>query len=146
MFLGKYEHSFDEKGRIAIPTRFRELLEGSAYLSQGFDNNLIAWRIADFEHIYQQVNSLSFTDPNARMLKRLIFANATRVESDRVGRILVPQFLREVAHLESNNAIIIGAGNNFEIWSPAEWEKQNAQLQDNDSNAQRFAALNITLN
>lgn len=146
MFLGKYTHTFDEKGRIAIPTRFRELLDGSAYISQGFDQNLIVWRVQDFEQIFQQVNRLSFTDPNARMLKRLIFANATRVDTDKIGRILIPQFLREVAHLDSNNAFIIGVGNNFEIWSPEEWEKQDAQLQDGESNAQRFADLNISLN
>ena len=144
MFLGRFAHTFDEKGRIAIPTRFRELLEDGAYLTQGFDKNLIMWRAQDFEQISLQVNSLSFTDPNTRLLKRLIFANAIRVEIDKVGRMLIPQFLREIANLESNNAVFVGAGNNFEIWSPEEWEKQNNQLQDTEMNAQRFASLNLS--
>jgi MraZ protein len=143
MFLGRFAHTFDEKGRIAIPTRFRDLLDQGAYLTQGFDKNLIVWRVQEFEVIYKQVNSLSFTDPNARLLKRLIFANTTRVDYDKVGRILIPTFLREIANLTSNSAIFVGAGNNFEIWSPEEWEKQNELLQDNDTNVQRFAALNI---
>lgn len=145
MFLGRFTHTFDEKGRIAIPTRFRDLLDNGAYLTQGFDKNLIVWRTQDFEQIYQQVNSLSFTDPNARLLKRLIFANTVRVDIDKVGRILIPQFLREIANLDTSNAIIVGAGNNFEIWSPEQWDKQNDMLQDSDTNAQRFSALNISV-
>jgi MraZ protein len=145
MFLGKFAHTFDEKGRIAIPTRFRDLLEDGAYLTQGFDKNLIVWCAKDFEQIYTQVNSLSFTDPNTRLLKRLIFANATRVDIDKVGRVLIPQFLREAANLNSSNAIIVGAGNNFEIWSPEEWEKQDAMLQDSDTNAQRFSTLDLSV-
>lgn len=143
MFLGRFAHAFDEKGRIAIPTRFRDLLDQGAYLTQGFDKNLIVWRVQEFEQIYKQVNALSFTDPNARLLKRLIFANTSRVDIDKVGRILIPSFLREIANLSTNNAVIIGAGNNFEIWSPEEWEKQSQLLQDSDTNAQRFSALNI---
>lgn len=145
MFLGRFAHTFDEKGRIAIPTKFREQLDNGAYLTQGFDKNLIVWRVEDFEKISQQVNSLNFTDPNARLLKRLIFANTIRVDIDRVGRILVPQFLREIANLLSSNAMIVGAGNNFEIWSPENWEKQNYMLQDSDTNTQRFSALNISV-
>ncbi len=65
MFLGRFAHTFDEKGRIAIPTKFREQLDNGAYLTQGFDKNLIVWRVEDFEKISQQVNILKFTDPNA---------------------------------------------------------------------------------
>jgi MraZ protein len=144
MFLGRYAHTFDEKGRIAIPTRFRDLLDGGAYLTQGFDKNLIVYRAQDFEQIYQQVNNLSITDPNARLLKRLIFANAIKVEVDKVGRILIPQYLKETVGLNGNNAVIVGVGDYFEIWSPEQWEIQNNQMQDSDTTAQRFAALNLT--
>jgi hypothetical protein len=66
MFLGRYAHTFDDKGRIAVPTRFRDLLNDGAYLTQGFDKNLMVWRVVDFEKIYEQVNGMSITDPNAR--------------------------------------------------------------------------------
>lgn len=143
MFLGRYAHTFDDKGRIAVPTRFRELLNDGAYLTQGFDKNLMVWRVVDFEKIYEQVNSMSITDPNARLLKRLIFANAVHVDVDKVGRILVPQYLREAVAI-NGSAMVVGVGDYFEIWAPDLWEMQNNQIHDTETNAQRFAALNLT--
>jgi MraZ protein len=143
MFLGRYAHTFDDKGRIAVPTRFRELLNDGAYLTQGFDKNLMVWRVVDFEKIYEQVNSMSITDPNARLLKRLIFANAVHVDVDKVGRILVPQYLREAVAI-NGSAMVVGVGDYFEIWAPDLWEMQNNQIHDTETNAQRFAALNLS--
>ncbi len=145
MFLGRFTHTFDEKGRIAVPTKFRDLLSSGAYLTQGFDQNLMVWRTEDFEKLYKQVNSMSLTDPDARLLKRLIFSNAVHVDLDRVGRILIPPYLREAVDL-SANAIIVGMGDFFEIWSANMWEQQNDQMQDSNTNAKRFAALNLSLN
>jgi MraZ protein len=145
MFLGRFAHTFDEKGRIAVPTKFRDLLSEGAYLTQGFDQNLMVWRVEDFEKLYKQVNSMSLTDPDARLLKRLIFSNAVHVDVDRVGRILIPPFLREAVNL-NGNAIIVGVGDFFEIWSAPMWEQQNNQMQDSNTNARRFAALNLSLN
>ena len=88
MFLGQYTHSFDEKGRLTIPVKYREALLVGAYVTQGFDKNLMVWTAPSFEQIYTQVNDLSITDPNARLLKRLIFSNAVQVGIDRAGRIL----------------------------------------------------------
>ena len=79
MFLGQYTHSFDEKGRLTIPVKYREALLVGAYVTQGFDKNLMVWTAPSFEQIYTQVNDLSITDPNARLLKRLIFSNAVQV-------------------------------------------------------------------
>jgi MraZ protein len=143
MFLGTYEHNIDEKGRLIVPVKFREALAQGAYATQGFDRNLMVWNAELFERIYQQINDLSITDPNTRLLKRLIFANAFKVEIDKVGRILIPQYLRDSAELTAD-AILVGVGDYFEIWSTAEWKRQNSQMQDSDTNAQRFAALNLT--
>jgi len=145
MFLGRYAHTFDDKGRIAVPTRFRDLLNDGAYLTQGFDKNLMVWRVVDFEKIYEQVNGMSITDPNARLLKRLIFANAVHVDVDKVGRILVPQYLREAVEI-TGSAMVVGVGDFFEIWSPDLWDAQNNQIHDSETNAQRFAALNLSAN
>ncbi len=143
MFLGKYSHSFDEKGRLTIPVKYREALRAGAFVTQGFDKNLMVWTAASFEQVYTQVNDLSITDPNARLLKRLIFSNAVQVDIDRVGRILVPQYLREAVNLDSS-ALVVGVGDYFEIWADEHWQEQNSQMQDSDSNAQRFAALNLS--
>lgn len=143
MFLGRYDHNIDEKGRLTIPARFRELLENGAYVTQGFDRNLMVLTAPSFDHISERVSQLSMTDPVARQLKRLIFSSAERSDIDRAGRMLLPQFLRDGARL-NGSAIIIGAGDYFEIWSPELWSEQNEILQDAESNAQRFAALDLT--
>lgn len=142
MFLGRYEHAIDEKGRLTIPARYRELLENGAYVTQGFDHNLMVLPAPSFEQMYMHVNEMSMTDPTARQLKRLIFSSAERCEFDRAGRILLPLFLRESTGLD-NNAILVGVGDYFEIWSPAFWSKQNEILQDTETTTLRFAALNL---
>jgi MraZ protein len=144
MFLGRYEHTIDEKGRLTIPVRYRELLENGAYVTQGFDHNLIVLPAASFEQMYLHVNEMSMTDPTARQLKRLIFSSAERCELDRAGRILLPQFLRDAVSLASN-AVLVGVGDYFEIWSPNDWSNQNEALQDTDTTTQRFAALNLPI-
>jgi MraZ protein len=144
MFLGRYEHTIDEKGRLTIPARYRELLESGAYVTQGFDHNLIVLSASSFEQMYLHVNEMSMTDSAARQLKRLIFSSAERCEFDRAGRILLPQFLRETNGLQSN-AILVGVGDYFEIWSPERWLQQNQILQDTEANEQRFAALKLPI-
>lgn len=143
MFLGQYQHNIDSKGRLTIPARFRELLvaEG-AYVTQGFDNNLMVLTVSSFKQISQRVNTMSMTDPMARLLKRLIFSGADLVDFDKVGRILIPQFLRDAAGLDGE-AMIVGVGAYFEIWSPEMWQEQVNQLKDVEANAQRFMSLDL---
>lgn len=145
MFLGQYEHTIDEKGRMTIPARYRELLNDSAYITQGFDHNLIVMTAPVFEQIYQRVNQMSLTNPVTRQLKRLIFSHADKVEFDRAGRILIPSFLREAIGLQ-DSAVMVGVGSYFEIWAPSQWTQQDKQLQDEETNNQRFAALDLSLN
>ncbi len=144
MFLGRYEHTIDEKGRLTIPARFRELLENGAYVAQGFDHNLIVLPAPSFEQMYAHINQMSMTDPLTRQLKRLIFSAAERCEFDRSGRILLPQFLRDAVGLDSG-AILVGVGDYFEIWAPKDWALQQELLQDTETTAQRFAALNLPI-
>jgi MraZ protein len=144
MFLGQFHHNLDDKGRLTIPSRFRDLLiaEG-AFVMQGFDQNLMVLTSSTFDTISQRVNGMSMTDPTARLLRRLIFSTADRTEIDKAGRILLPQFLRQAAGLDGE-AVIVGVGEYFEIWSPASWNAQMDQLQDAQANAQRFVALDLS--
>lgn len=144
MFLGQYEHTMDEKGRLTIPARFRESMEDGAYITRGFDQNLVVWTAPAFELIYQRINQLSVTDPLSRQLRRLIFSHADRLEVDRVGRILIPLFLRETIQL-GNSVMVVGAGETFEIWSVEHWAEQEAQLRDTETNARQFAALDLPI-
>jgi MraZ protein len=143
MFLGQFYHNLDDKGRLTVPARFRDLLvpEG-AYIMQGFDHNLVVLPSRSFESLSHRINSMSMTDPMARLLRRLLFSSADRVDVDRAGRILIPQFLRDANGLQ-NSVVVVGNGDYFEIWSPEEWALQTEQLQDAQSNAHRFAELDL---
>ena len=143
MFFGQFYHNIDEKGRLTIPARYRDILAAEgAYLMRGFDQNLMVFPASTFESISHRVDQMSLTDPRTRLLRRLVFSTASQIEIDKAGRILLPQFLRQSCHLDSN-AVVAGVGKFFEIWSPERWAGQDEQLQD-DSLAHRFADLMLT--
>lgn len=144
MFLGRYNHNIDEKGRLTIPARYRDVLAAEgAYVTQGFDQNLIVLTESAYEAITQRVSQMSVTDPNARLLRRLFFSTTDRAEIDRAGRILIPSFLRQFAELDGE-AVIVGMGDYFEIWSPGIWTNQAQQLEDSEANSQRFTSFQIS--
>ena len=143
MFMGEVQHSLDDKGRLTIPARFRDLLEGGAYITQGFDQNLMVWPESALEHILQTLGTKSITDPDTRLLQRLIFSRGERLEVDGAGRILIPGFLRQFALLGSE-VVVVGVGKYFEIWSPELWGPQLTQIQDAAANAVRFKAFDIS--
>ena len=143
MFLGQFQHNLDDKGRLMIPARFRELLAAGAFITQGFDRCLMVMTDTYFRQVYERISAMNLADPMARLLRRLILSNAYPVEVDKVGRILLPQNLRQSILLESE-AILAGQGEYFEVWSPAEWNAQMAQLQDIETNNQRFATLDLS--
>jgi MraZ protein len=143
MFLGQYQHSLDDKGRLTIPSAFRYSLGEGAYISQGFDRNLMVMNTAYFMMVYERLNSMNITDPDARLLRRLVLSTAFQVEVDKAGRILVPTKSREFLSL-SNEAMIVGQGEYFEIWTPADWTLQMDNIQNTDANTQRFAMLDLS--
>jgi MraZ protein len=143
MFLGQYRHSLDSKGRLTVPARYRELLVDGAYITQGFERNLMVWKSSAFETISQSVSQMSITNPASRLLRRLIFSSGERVEVDKAGRILIPQFLRQAAHLDGE-AVVVGVGDYFEVWSPLMWGEQADQLKDSEANSQRFIAFDLS--
>jgi MraZ protein len=143
MFLGQFQHNLDEKGRLMIPARYRELLAAGAFITQGFDKCLMVMTDAYFAQVYDRINSMNLADPTARLLRRLILSNAYPVEVDKVGRILVPGNLRQVIAL-NGEAIVAGQGDYFEVWNPADWNEQMDQLQDIETNNQRFATLDLS--
>jgi MraZ protein len=142
MFLGRFYHSLDEKGRITIPARYREDLGDSAFVVQGFDRNLIVYTAEGFHAFSAGVTQTRVNDANARAMRRLFFSGAEPFDVDKAGRILIPQYLREFAGLV-NEVVVVGVGEQFEIWAPDEWRKQEEQFKDADLNAQRFSNLDI---
>lgn len=144
MFLGQFQHNLDDKGRLMIPARYRDLLAAGAFITQGFDRCLMVMTEAHFNEVYSLINSLNMADPSARQLRRMILSNAYQVEVDKVGRILIPQNLREFLGVANGELIVAGQGEYFEVWAPAGWRSQMDSLQDVEANAQRFATLNLS--
>jgi MraZ protein len=143
MFLGQFQHNLDEKGRLMIPAAFRQTLEGGAFITQGFDRCLMVMTDAYFQQVYERINAMNLADPAARMLRRLILSNAYPAELDKVGRILVPQNLRQFIGLDGE-AIVAGQGEYFEVWAPTDWNAQMNAIQDTEANNQRFSTLNLS--
>ncbi|GAB4501384.1 MAG: division/cell wall cluster transcriptional repressor MraZ [Anaerolineales bacterium] len=143
MFLGQFHHTLDEKGRLTIPSAFREALTGGAFLSQGFDRNLMVMTAAYFQQVYQRINAMSITDPSARLLRRLLLSSAYPAEVDKAGRILLPPTLRQFIEIQ-NEAVVVGQGEYFELWTPGEWALQMQALQDVETNAARFQTLDLS--
>ena len=143
MFLGQFQHNLDDKGRLMIPARFRELLAAGAFITQGFDKCLMVMTDVYFKQVYDRINAMNLADPTARLLRRLILSNAYPIEVDKVGRILLPGNLRQVIAL-NGEAIVAGQGDYFEVWNPADWNLQMDQLQDIETNNQRFATLDLS--
>jgi MraZ protein len=146
MFLGQYPHNLDDKGRLMVPARYRDLLAAGAFITQGFDKCLMVMTDAYFQQVYERINSMNLADATARMLRRLILANAYPVELDKVGRILIPQNLRQFLGVESGELTVAGQGEYFEVWTPENWKTQMEQLQDVEANEQRFSTLDLSKN
>lgn len=146
MFLGQFQHNLDDKGRLMVPARYRDLLAAGAYITQGFDKCLMVMTETHFMEVYTIINGMNMADLAARELRRMILSNAYPVEADKVGRILVPQNLREFLGISSGELTVAGQGEYFEVWTPAEWKTQMDKLQDVEANAQRFATLNLSKN
>jgi len=142
MFLGQYRHSLDDKNRLTIPSRFRELLSDGAYVTRGFDRNLMVLTTSAFQKMYDHLNSMNVADQNSRQVRRMILGNAYHLEVDKSGRILISQNLREFINLKAE-AVLVGQGDYFEVWAPDLWQKQEKLLDDTDANAQRYSTLNV---
>jgi MraZ protein len=145
MFLGEYRHSIDSKDRLTVPARFRELMNEGAFIVRGFDRNLMVLTPKAFESLSQNMGQMSITDPLTRKLRRLIIGSASRLEIDKAGRILIPEFLGQLAGLSSNKeAVLVGQGNYFEIWSSQDWTLQQEALADPEANSERFKVLDLS--
>ena len=142
MFLtGEYHHTFDDKFRLTVPSRFREEFAEGIYVVRGFDRNLMVLTAPAFENLYKHLMSMNILDPLSRNLRRYIMGKGSQVELDKSGRILIPQDLRTWAGLETN-VIIVGQGNYLEVWKPELLELEDSQNETFDN--KRYEALNIS--
>jgi len=126
MFIGQFQHSLDQKGRLIIPSKFREALGQNFVLTKGLDGCLFVYPRDEWAELELKLKTLPFTQKDARAFIRFFFAGATEVEMDKQGRILIPPQLREHARIEKD-VVIIGVSNRVEIWSQEQWEAYSAK-------------------
>lgn len=142
MFLGEYVHTIDEKGRLAVPARFRAELAAGLVITRGIDRCLAIYPIEEWKRLAEQVSALPMTDRRARAFRRLVFANASDVVPDRQGRVLIPPRLREYAGLDSE-VVITGIDTYIEVWNPQAWSEERERVEGFDANDEEWAALGI---
>ena len=142
MFTGEYRHTVDDKGRIAVPAKFRAQLGAGAVVSRWLDACLAIHTQPGWDALATKVAALPITDQNARRFQRLIFAGAAEVELDRQGRILLPAYLREHIDL-GTEAMVVGSRDHAEIWVPSTWATYAQGLEDPDELAEAFQGLGI---
>lgn len=129
MFLGEYKHNIDYKGRVSVPKKFRrELLKEGPVLTKGLDQCLFLYPKGSWKVLAERVKLLPVTGANARAFSRYIFGSAIEVSFDGLGRIQIPEYLRNYAHL-SKEAILVGVGERVEIWSLAYWREYEQNLE-----------------
>lgn len=125
MFIGEYQHTIDEKGRLAIPVKFRKDLSKGAVITRGLDNCLFLYTIEEWKNLADKLSKLPIGQANTRAFSRLMLAGAMDVEPDKQGRIIIPDYLRKFGSI-SKKVILAGLYNRIEIWDEEEWEKFKA--------------------
>lgn len=126
MFYGEYSHTLDRKGRLIIPSRFRELFAEVGveriFATRGLDGCIFIFAEEEWRLQESKFKAMSFTKSEARKFNRLYFSGACELIIDKQGRILLPRNLKEYAHIK-NNVLIVGVSNRIEIWSGEHWQE-----------------------
>ena len=143
MFIGEYQHTVDNKGRIIMPSKLRDDLGQNFIVTKGLDNCLFVYPMEEWKRLENKLRTLPLTNKNARAFIRFFFAGATECSLDKQGRILIPNNLREYAKI-IKDVVIIGVADRIEIWAKEEWTNYNSD--DNlsyEDIAEKMAELGI---
>ncbi len=144
MFRGSYEHTVDAKGRVSVPSKFREIIadryDGSLVLTMDFDQCLTVYPLEEWEKLEEKIRTLPMMKQEVKDFMRYVFSTATECELDKQGRILIPPVHRDRAGI-SKNVILVGIMTKIEIWDAKAWEARNSQ--NGDKIGEALAALGL---
>lgn len=143
MFMGEYSHTIDAKGRLIVPSKFRDRLGSEFVVTKGLDGCLFVYPNEEWEKIEEKFQGIPLTTKDARKFSRFFFAGAAVCEVDKQGRILLPQVLREFADLQKD-VVLVGVLSRIEIWSKDRWEDTNT-YDDMDEIAEHMAELGLSI-
>lgn len=143
MFLGRFHHTIDSKGRLSIPVKFREFLNshsnGTVIMTTDLDSCLAAYPLKEWNSMTEKAKKLPTMDKGVKNFLRFFYSRATECPLDKQGRILIPPPLREYAGLEGDT-IVVGIENKFEIWNPGKWQQNEALVSENAGKIQETLA------
>lgn len=143
MFMGEYNHAIDTKGRLIIPSKFREELGEEFVVTKGLDGCLFVFPNDAWHEFEEKLRALPLTNKSARQFSRFFVAGATPCELDKQGRILLPGTLREFAGLEKD-VVLTGMLNRIEIWSKEKWSENNS-YDDMDEIAEQMSDIGLVI-
>ncbi|PXV89515.1 division/cell wall cluster transcriptional repressor MraZ [Lachnotalea glycerini] len=143
MFMGEYNHSIDAKGRLIMPSKFREALGDEFVVTKGLDGCLFVYPIDEWQAFEEKLKTLPLTNKNARQFSRFFLAGAATCEVDKQGRILLPSVLREFAQL-NKDVVLVGVLSRIEIWSKSKWIESNV-YDDMDDIAEHMEELGLSI-
>ncbi len=143
MFMGEYNHTVDEKGRLIVPSKFREQLGDEFVVTKGLDGCLFIYPEDEWDRIEEKFREVPLTTQDARKFARFFFAGAATCEIDKQGRILLPQVLRAHANI-TKDAVLVGVLNRVEIWSRERWESESS-FDDMNQIAEHMAELGLSI-
>jgi len=144
MLIGEYTHTIDDKNRVSLPSKFRSLMGKKIVLTPGLDQCLFAFTLKEWERIAGKLSeNASMLSSDMRSFTRHMFGGASEAEVDTIGRVLVPDFLRERANLKTK-VVLIGVQNRVEIWSEKTWGEYKRQVEKGaDGLAEKLSGLGI---
>jgi len=143
MFIGEYKHNLDNKGRLAVPSKFRSQLEQGAVVTKGLDNCLFLYSKEKWEEVAKKYANLPVSQASARAFARQMLAGAMEVDFDAQGRITLPEYLRVFAKLDKK-AVVAGLYDRLEIWDEAEWDiYKNSTESESTEIAERLGELGV---
>ena len=128
MFLGEYKYSIDDKKRLAVPTKFRQSLGQKAVITRGLDQCLFLYPVKEWEKLAKKLSQLPLSQSDARGFVRLMLGGAMEVAIDNMGRILVPDYLKDYASLEKK-VVMVGLYDRVELWDETVFEKYRAKTE-----------------
>ncbi len=143
MFIGEYSHLIDNKGRLAVPSKFRKELTKGAVVTRGIDNCLFLYSMKEWQELAEKLAKLPISQKNTRAFTRLMLAGAMDVKLDRQGRVTLPGYLRRYASLKKK-VIIAGLYNRLELWDEAKWKtfKKGTEKKSSDI-AEQLSELGV---
>ncbi len=143
MFIGEYTHTVDDKKRISLPSKFRKALGKKIIVTHGLDQCLFLYHPLEWAKIAEKLSELGMGQAETRAFNRFILAGAVEIEIDSMGRILVPDFQREFATLESK-VVFTGVHNRIEIWNEKRWtEYKEKVVKQADAMAEKLGQIGL---